>query len=570
MKISRRRLLLPLGLVALAVTVCVLPLLVTGGVRGWLWWVGRQEHLTVEVARIDAPLLRPVVLHQLHFRTKSGAPLDIDIVVDRVALGLNLAALRGRADERGIGDLAIDGARVTIRKNVSAGSKIVATGWRPLKTFLADTFRISHLDLRVEQPGTIVQARDVSLSASEVEAGAITVQELTVASPLISKRFTDLRGATSWQAQRLTLGAITLTRGIDIDALTVDLSHVALQRIGLEFNVDVFGGKMRANVTSEARVGRQLWDIAGTATGISLAQMSETLAWRKHATGAVRTCKFTFRGDTADLTRSTASVWLELNDLNWAGRAADTIMVGASLYNTRLHLEQLYIKQPDNELTLSGDSPLTLRADDWLKPGVNADISANLQNVAELVQLFGARPNEYSGRVEIDGTVGFEERRRHGSLIANGELQFQDARFPQETRVTGNVNCTGSTAAVAIAELVRSGAVFDGRGLVEFGALENVRAQFFPNEPIADATTVASGACVNGLLVAPAAEGAPTATVNEIDLRGGLSATDWAISLVSGNDSAPEQRTTRTFQLCPSRPNAGELRLTATGAANAR
>lgn len=549
------------------VLLCVVPLLVASGVRGWLWWHARQEGLTITVARIEAPLLRPVVLHQLHITSADATPHAVEFDIDRAEFGLDLRTIVSRSEARRLRDLSIENAHATFRKT-SGGTATAKSDWRPLRRLFADSFRISHFDLRIENGDTIVNAFDVSLTASEIETGTVTVREIAVASPLVRKRFTELRGATSWQNQRLSLGAITLTRGIDIDAITVDFSHLALQRIGLELNVDVFGGKVRANVTSESRANRRLWDVAGTARGISLAQMSETIASSTPASGTLRACKFTFRGDTTELMRSTASVWLQLDQLNWNGRAADTIMLGASIYNRRLHLEQLYVKQDENQLTLSADSPLTLRPEDWVKPGVNVDISANVKDVDELARLFGAAPNEYSGELTVEGTLGIEERKRRAALEITGQLQLRDARLRNGARVTASVNCTGSAASIENVELTDDGAVVGGRGEITFADLREVHARFVPAQPAGDTTAVPTGACVNGFSFATAGPLiAPNSSISEIDVRGGLFARDWAVSLIEGDAAAPEQRVARTFQLCPATTSAGEVRLTATATA---
>lgn len=552
--------------VSAALLLAFMPLLVSGGVRAWLWWLAREEGLALEVAHIDAPLFRPVVLHQLRFRSQANASAAAEIQVEKAELGLNLAALFGRSEARQIRELSIEGARVAIRKRTAAPPKESSpANWRPFEHFFADSFRVAHLEVRIEEGDTIIEAHDVSLTANETETGTISVRDLTVASPLVSKRFTGLRGATSWQNQRLTVAAITLTRGIDIDALTADFSHLALQRIGFELNVDVFGGKVRANVTTEARAGRAFWDVAGTATGISLAQMSEMLGWRTAATGAVRTCKFTFRGEPGDLIRSTSSIWAEVNALTWGPRAADTIMLGASVYNRRIHLEQLYVKQAANQLTVSGDSPLTMRADDWTRPGLNIDISADIKDLGQLTRLFGAAPKEYAGALEVDGTLTVEERKRSARLTASGEVQLNGARLFKAGRASGKLVCNGTTAVLEDGELTRDDAHLLGRAELDFGDLRQIRAHLFPAEGVIDATAVPTGACVSGLTLTPTASGtAAGATINELELHGGLFARDWSISLID-NGGAPEQRVARTFQICPATTTAGEVRLGAAG-----
>lgn len=565
MKRPRPPLLFALALlVATVLLLALAPVLIGAGVRAWIWWAARQEGVDVQVAAINAPLLRPVVLNGIRVHTPAGAALAVELEIARAEFRLNLASLVNRARGRHLRDLAIDGMRVDVRQRGVPLPAPAQANWKPLRRLFADTFRVSHLDLRIQTESTRIEARNISLSASEVESGALNISEIAIASPLFSKRFANLRGATSWQNQRLTLGAIELTRGIDIDAFTIDFSHLALRRIGLEANVDVFGGKVRANLSTEDRAGRHLWDVAGTAADVSLAQMSQMLGWRNPAAGALRACKFTFRGDTGDLMRSTASIWTELNGFHCAGKAADTIMLGASLYNRRLHLEQLYVKQQHNQLTLSGDAPLTLSAEDWAKPDLNADLSATITDLDGLAQLFGAHPGEYAGEIVLEGTLGMEDRKLRGGLTAAGEVQMVNARLLGNSRATAELSCTGSAASIAYANVVRGAARLSVWGDLDFSNLRAVRAQLFPLERLVDLTAAPSGSCVSMVALAPAAANAtPPNEISAINLRGGLFAGAWSISLASCDPAAPEQQTTRTFQLCPATSAAATLTLAA-------
>ena len=549
-------------LVAGVLLFALAPALVAAGVRGWIWWTARQEHVDVQIAGIDAPLFRPVVLHGIRVRTPATAVMAVDLEIARAEVRLNFASAFVHTPGRRIRDLALDGVRLDIRKRAVSSPSDTNTDLQGLRKLFADSFRVSRFDVRFQADGTRVDARDVSFSASELESGKLNISELTVAAPLFSKHFENLRGATAWQNQRLTLGAIELSRGIDIDAFTIDFSHVALRRIALEANVDVFGGKMRANLSSESRGGRSIWDVAGTASDISLAQMSQTLGWRSPAAGALRACKFTFRGDAADVTRSTASIWTEVNGFSYAGRAADTIMFGGSLYNRRLHVEQLYVKQQQNQVTLSGDAPLTFRAAEWAKPDLNIELSASINNLDAFAQLLGAHPGEYAGELALEGSMANDERKLRGGLTANGEVQLLDARWPGSSHVTADLSCSGSAVDIAYANVVRDDARLSVWGDIDFVHLPNIRATLFPLERLVDATDAPSGSCVSAIALArDIAPGAPPTDISRIDVRAGLFARDCSISLSSRDPAAPEQQTTRAFQLCPVTKSGAALTL---------
>ncbi|MFN2477358.1 MAG: hypothetical protein ABR526_13575 [Chthoniobacterales bacterium] len=551
---------------AVAIVVLITPLIVANGLRTWVWYHARQQGLAVAIGAIDAPLFRPVVLRDIHAHGSATSGFEWTLEVSRVEFGVDLRAIAARSDRRWIRDLSVDGARLAVRKIAEHAGLEQRSPRSSFQQLFADTFRISHFDLRWQEGNTTIEMHDASLSASEVETGSLAIREVAVASPLISKRFTELRGATTWQNERLTLGAITLTRGIDIDAITADFSHVASHRIGFELNSDVFGGKVRGNVMEENRNGRQLWDVAATASEISLAQMSAMLGWQQPATGAIRTCKFTFRGDASDPLEATTSIWAEVNDFTFGDRTAETIMLGGSIYNRRVHLEQLYVKQQTNQFTLSGDSPLPFRSEDPAHREVNGDLFANIGDLDAFARLFGAGPGEYSGQLVVDGTMVFAERKARAALTATGEVQLLDARFPNAARVSADISCNGGNATIRYADISSAAADVGIWGEIAFTDLREVEAKLFPTAPLVDATKVPSGSCVRGLaLAAPAGADSNQPQITQIAIKGGLSQADWNVSLQTRG--AENIDVARTFRICPATASADELRVVATASA---
>ena len=71
--------------------------------------------------------------------------------------------------------------------------------WSLLENVLADKFSLASVNLHVVNGGTTVDLRGGTLTGSELEAGIFTARELTIASPLFYKTFSNLRGATSWE-----------------------------------------------------------------------------------------------------------------------------------------------------------------------------------------------------------------------------------------------------------------------------------------------------------------------------------------------------------------------------------
>src|SRR5205823_5948741 len=160
-----------------------------------------------------------------------------------------------------------------------------------------ENLSIANSEVRVENGPTLILLRRGVLSASETEAGRFSASEVMIASPWLRQTFSQLRGATHWETNRLTLGGLTLSRGLDL--------HSA---------------------------------------------------------------NFTFRGNLAEPDRVTASLWSELTGLTWRNRTAEAIMLGAAVYNRKIQLQQLYIRQRSNQFTLSGEAEFPTNSSGWLSP----------------------------------------------------------------------------------------------------------------------------------------------------------------------------------------------------------
>jgi hypothetical protein len=423
----RTRLLLGSLFVLLVVLIAIsfTPFAVSNGIRLWVWWKGRQEGLIVKIDKIDAPLLRPVTLHGLKVTSTSGNAFRIELTATQASTALNLKSILLRTGGRGIRSVSIQQLRGELRHTNPAGRVITQRGWKTIQMLLPQNLTIDSAKVRVEDGPTVALLRNAFLSASEIEAGRFYADEVMIASPWFRQTFSQLRGATSWQGDRLTVAALTLTRGFDVQSITADLSRVEKQRIGLEFDVDAFGGKLRASTSHEWRSPHFNWKIAGSATDISLAQTSEALGFTDRVDGLLHACNFSFHGNPGEPARVTASLWTEVTGLTWRDRTAEAIMVGAALYNRQIELQQLYIKQKTNQFTLSGEASFPSNSSNWLSPDFRGDISASINHLGDFASLFGADPGDFTGKIAIEGAMNARDRKIGGHITASGtSLRF--------------------------------------------------------------------------------------------------------------------------------------------------
>jgi len=562
------------------------PLLTGTGLQVWIWWNARQQKLTVKIDKIDTPFLRPVVLHGLRITSAAGAAVRVDVKIDQAAVALNLKAILLRTRERALRNFSANALRAEIHRNAS-GSPFPERSAMIWQKLLPDAMNLKQVDLRVENGSTVFLLRGGTLSASEIEAGRFGIAEFTIASPLIRQTFSQLRGATRWQDNGLTLAGFTLTRGLDVESVTVDLAHLNRERLGVEFDLDAFGGKIRANISNEWHSRHANWNMAAYASDISLTQTANAIGFADRVGGVLHAGKFTFRGDLRDPAHSVASLWTELTSPAWRNRQADLIMLGVALYNRQIQLQQLYVKQKKNQLTLSGEGSLPSALSDWLRPDFRGDISASIADLGEFATLFGANRNDFSGEVAITGTMNARDQKVGGHVTAYGaaltvlktpidalsaelglkasELELEElklSRGPDFLRangkidlerehnpagslefsiqkisnyfaksffagsVKGRINFGGRTAAFDSLQLADGGATISLNGAVDLGDLRNIGIALTPLNPLFDLSPPQASDCIDRVQItaAPKKSKQPVVPIEKIDLRGDLAA----------------------------------------------
>jgi hypothetical protein len=453
--------------VAGLLAVCFSPLLVAGGLRLWAARVARQGGLRIALGQIEAPFLGPVIVRSVHVTSDPAALFQIDAATPRLEADLNLAAMFGASDNRMLRALRSEGITVNIRRNPQAAATSQRVAWPLLEDLLADNFKLSGVKLHLENGDTIVDLLDGALSGSELETGTFTAGEIAIESPWFKKSFSNLRGATSWQEGRLVIGALSVMPGLDLDTITIDLAHLGESRLAMEIGLDAFGGKIRARISSDDHDDRRTWDMAGSCSEISVAQMSDALEWTNRASGSLHASKFTFRGDMNDLQNATAALWAEVTGLTWRDRTADTVMIGASLSNREVQIEQLYIKQRNNQLTLNGEFALPEKAVDWLKPAFRGDISASINDLGEFARLFGWSPPDFAGQLSANGSINAREGKLGGhlSLSGNSLVLFRSPIESMEVKL----DLEESRVAITQFELRQTGDFFHGEGSFALG-----------------------------------------------------------------------------------------------------
>src|SRR5207247_493389 len=251
----------------------------------WVRWFARQEGFVATIDGVDAPFLRPIIIRQLHLKSLRDDALRVDVTVVDARVVLNLKHILLHLSGRDIRSISIGEFHADLHRTNRNMRALSEHAWATLHRLLPEKLSIAKLETRVQNGPSLILLRKASVSASETEPGQFRAAELMITSPWVRQTFSQLRGATHWEGNRLTVAGLTLTHGLDLQAVTVDLARLGNLRMGLQFDVDAFGGKLRANISHEWHSQHSNWKIAGGAADLSLAQISDALGFADRVDG---------------------------------------------------------------------------------------------------------------------------------------------------------------------------------------------------------------------------------------------------------------------------------------------
>src|SRR5206468_11431935 len=141
------------------------------GIRVWIVWPPRHAVFDPVSAIVDASVLRPVVIPQLHLKSVRHNTLRVTLTATDASVGLNFKHVLPHMRGRIIRNLSIRELRVELHRTNPNLRAITRRGWATLQRLLPENLSIANSEVRVENGPTFILLRRGVLSASETEAG---------------------------------------------------------------------------------------------------------------------------------------------------------------------------------------------------------------------------------------------------------------------------------------------------------------------------------------------------------------------------------------------------------------
>ena len=175
MRFKNRIFFIILAIVGVALAgVLLAPIAVSNGIRIWLGWFARQEGFVATIDGVDAPFLRPVVIHQIHLKSARDDAVRVDVTVVDARIVLNLKHVFLHLSGRDIRSVSVREFHAELHRKNPHVPALSERGWAALHRLLPETLSIAKLQTRVENGSSLIFLRNASLSASETEPGRFT------------------------------------------------------------------------------------------------------------------------------------------------------------------------------------------------------------------------------------------------------------------------------------------------------------------------------------------------------------------------------------------------------------
>jgi hypothetical protein len=390
-----------------------LPAIAGFAVRHHLIRNAAKSGVELNIGAMELSLFRPAILHDIQWRAVSGTGVVTRATVNRARI--TLSPFRALFGGSLIASLRLEGLDAATTFGKPHRDHQIPIDHRASRSFLPKTLELENANLLIAHPLGTLRFRDVALVSGENHRGAARAGHLTLRGKTWGRLFKDIQAGTSRSGSKLQINNVLIGNQLVVRRWTIDLEQIANGKLMTSVEVAAFGGEFRGELRGQSAA----LHASGSLSQISIERFSEFMGSSVAAGGIIRQAKFGYRTSTDGTNGSAFSLRTEIANFRWANREFDSLVAGVTLIGNRLQIPDLQLRQDHNQLSLSGEMPIT-DWENWWKSDFTCDLSARIEKLDELSVFFGPTFAETSGRVIVDGSIRSQNGKLRGQLIASG------------------------------------------------------------------------------------------------------------------------------------------------------
>ena len=434
------------------------------GVRQFAEYSAKKRGLNLKIEKVSGSLFEPVIFSNTTLSTASVADSEINLRIAKAEIRFSIKNIIFHHGKGGISELIIDGMDGELilpgesTKEVESGqTKSIS------RRLLPASIQAKRVNLALHEKNNLIFLQNIECNASDVNSGEVSIEKIHIAEPWFTKTFSDVRGTMALQNSKLSVAAVKLEKGMQIENASADLAELVKRKLKMTFTLLAFNGKIQGELSGFTRENRHLnFQTTGSFSQIAIPELARFLESTETTGGIIQDGMFSFYGSLSDLKQSKFSTRLSARDFRWGKRQWNSLVLGAMMVDRDLQIPNLELKQAHNTLNLNGKIALPSSFKNWLQTDFNFDIKAKIDNVTELSQLLGPNFAHTAGKGTLNGSI------RGQAMSFTGDLTVSGSNLTYETvpidTLNASVHLNSNELQINSVELVHQNDFLRGKG----------------------------------------------------------------------------------------------------------
>lgn len=299
----------------------------------------------------------------------------------------------------------------------------------------------SGVTLEVTWNGGSVSAEDMEFDFRQGAAGTFALPKLTVVTPKMKRRFSDLEGTTAFKEKALYAGGFKFSDDLVLERAAIDLAEIEKAQITSSGEFRAFGGQLRTDSRWDLRKTSPFLDAAASFWNVSVDQVGAFMGSEIFAAGTIHEGRFSFRGNPADAANANITLRLNATDFRWRERRWNSLVTSILLINRHLEIPQFSLVQDKNQIEMNGNLEMP---PNWktLPAQFRLNIQAQLDDLGAAAAIIAPNQKIASGEAFFAGTLSNQKGQLSGKLkMRGGPLTLSGIAID---RVRGDLDLLGT------------------------------------------------------------------------------------------------------------------------------
>ncbi len=407
-----------LALLVLLLVVFHRPILQTLG-RNLAIHFAAKENLKLDF-RLEGSILGGLVLRNVH-AVATGPSTVQALDVDLLRVDYSLWGFATGGMSKLLQNVEVRGATVVLDPSKAPPVVVPKKNEKfTLPTFFPDRLTLSDINVRMASEPNDLIVEHLFLDLQPEHAGQLHIAKLQIPN---GKSWADVTAQTSYEHRNLFLRNLILDDQTKLAVVNLDASKVDANKLDLNFDGVVAGGKMSGSIALGEQKSAMQTDVNFSIADTSLDAVERYFGQAEPSLkGDVRELQIKGSGLAESPQTWTGSVAGEIDNFAAGGTTFDHATVDVRAADGQAKINQIELSRGANKITLNGTAELPKTFAEFGHKPATIQLRGALPDLA---QITAGLPQAITGNAEINGQVKVENDTIHADIaLAGGPIDF--------------------------------------------------------------------------------------------------------------------------------------------------